>query len=483
MEACNFSIQLLDGADFGDGACCIVLIIRANIAFQDFMRIPRISLPIVLLAWHLSTLCAQDIPAPTLSLSLRDAVRIALSPRGNLDLDVADQSVAVAQAKLRESQAANKPNVDFSFNAVDERLSLDAVGLQTVQEPGLTFPQAVGPFDLLESRINIRQSLFDRENMHRKDAARAGIVAAQTETDEVRDQIVARVARLYFLAQRDASAVTTAQALVTTAESTLKEIGDRNTQGQALGLDVSQARIDVAAAKQNLLRAQLEKARTDIDILNAMNRDLNTPLELTDPLTFTVQDVPPADQAVSTALQSRSEILALQKKLQVTSLNDAAIHSERLPTLDGYANAGSTGTSFPNSTGTYDAGVTLRIPIFDGGSRESQRAEVTAAVRQQEYQLAQLRKQVEIEVREALLQMDLARGDVELSEARCRAAQDELEHRQRSYAQGVGSQMEVNGAQADLARAADGRVAALQGWNQARVDLLQALGTIRTLAQ
>jgi outer membrane protein len=319
--------------------------------------------------------------------------------------------------------------------------------------------------------------------MHRKEAARAGIATAQSGTEEVRDQITGRVARLYFQAQRDASAVETAQSLVVTAESTLKEIDNRNSQGQALGLDVSRARVEVAAAKQNLLRAQLEKARTDIDLLNAMNRDLNTPLNLTDPLTFATQDIPTADQAVSKALESRSEILTLQKKLQATRLNDIAIHSERLPTLAGYANVGSTGTSIPKSTGTYDVGVTLRIPIFDGGSRESQRAEMSAAARQQEVELAKLRKQVAIEVREALLQMDLARGDVELSETRYQAAQDELEHRRRSNAQGIGSQMEVNGAQAELAKAADGRMAALQGWNLARVDLLQSLGMIQTLAQ
>lgn len=97
--------------------------------------------------------------------------------------------------------------------------------------------------------------------------------------------------------------------------------------------------------------------------------------------------------------------------------------------------------------------------------------------------MAQLRKQVEIEVREALLQMDLARGDVEVSEARYRSAQDELDHRRRLYTQGLGGQMDVIVAQADLAKAADGRMASLQGWNDARVDLLQALGTIRTLAQ
>ena len=447
------------------------------------MRSPRISLSIVLLTWHLSSLYAQDKPADTLSLTLRDAVRLALSPQGNLAVGVADQSEAAAQARFRESQATSRPNVDFSLNAMDERLSLDAGGFQTIHEPGFNFPSAVGPFDVLESRVHIRQSLFNRENMRREQVARAGIGAAQAETDEMRDQIVGRVARLYLQAQRDASAVETAQALVVTAESTLKEITDHNAEGQALGVNVSQAQVDVAAAKQNLLKAQLERARTEIELLNAMNRDLNTPLELTDPLTFAVQDMPPADQAVSTALQSRSEILTLEKKLQATRLNDVAIHSERLPTLDGYADVGSTGTSLPNSTDTYDAGVTLRIPILDGGRRESQRAEVIATVRQQELQMAQLRKQVEIEVREALLQMNLARGDVEVSEARYRSAQDELDHRRRLYTQGLGGQMDVIVAQADLAKAADGRMASLQGWNDARVDLLQALGTIRTLAQ
>jgi outer membrane protein TolC len=224
-------------------------------------------------------------------------------------------------------------------------------------------------------------------------------------------------------------------------------------------------------------------ARTKIELLNAMNRDLNTSLELTDPLTFAAQDMPAADEAVSMALQSRSDILTLEKKLQATRLNDVAIHSERLPTLVGYVNVGTTGTSLPNSTGTYDAGVTLSIPILDGGRRESQREEVIAGFRQLELQMAQLRKQVEIEVREALLRMDLARGDVELSEARYRAAQDELEHYRRLYVQGVGSQMDVNSAQAGLAKTADTRMAALHDWNLARVDLLQALGTIRTLAQ
>jgi outer membrane protein TolC len=245
------------------------------------MQTTRVSLTILFIAWHLSLLSAQDTQAATLSLTLRDAVTLAISPRGNLAVDVADQSVAVAQARLGVSGATIKPNIDFTFNAANQRINLDAYGFQSIHVPGFTFPEGVGPFEVLESRVHIRQSLFDMENLRRKDAARAGIVAAQAETDEVRDQVAGRVALLYLLAQRQASAVETAEALVAASESTLKEIGNHNAEGQALGVDVSEARVEVAAAKQNLFKAKLERARTEIELLNAMNRDLNTPLELT----------------------------------------------------------------------------------------------------------------------------------------------------------------------------------------------------------
>src|SRR6185437_9658329 len=144
------------------------------------MQNKRVAVPVLLFLWHWSALHAQEKPVPALSLTLRDAVRLALAPRGNLSLDLADQSVAAAQAKLQESQAARKPDVDFSFNAVNERLSLDAGGFHSIHIPGVTFPAAVGPFELLESRVRIRQSLLDPASVRREDAARAGIVAAQT---------------------------------------------------------------------------------------------------------------------------------------------------------------------------------------------------------------------------------------------------------------------------------------------------------------
>jgi outer membrane protein TolC len=272
-------------------------------------------------------------------------------------------------------------------------------------------------------------------------------------------------------------------ALVETAEATLKELTDRKAEDKALAIEVAHAKVSLAAEKQHLMQAQLELARAEIDLLSVLNRDLNTPLNLTEPMTYTAQPTPPAAEAVATALKTRSDILTQRKRVAAARLNDAAIHSERLPSLIGYADLGSIGTSVPNSTGTYDVGLSLRVPIADGGRRESRRAEVQVLIRQEELRAAQIEKQAELEVRQALLKLDITRGNVETSMLEDEVAREEVEHRRRRHEQGVGAVADVTSAQAGFVKAEVDRVAALCAWNQAKVELLQAMGTVRSLAQ
>lgn len=450
------------------------------------MKNMRTSLLVGLLAMQSILLRAQDKgPPQPLALNLREAVQMALSAQGNIAIGVAGESIRVAQARLRESRAASHPDIEASITGQSQALNLDALGLQGVQLPfpGFAFPRSSGAFTTEDARVHIRQSLIDVASIRRSEAARAEIETAKTESEEARDQIAARVARLYLLVQRSAGVVEMAKALVASAESTLKEVSDRNAENKALGIDVVHARVGLAGEKQILMQAQLERRRADFELLNALNRDLDTPFDLTEPLAFTPQEPLEPAQAVAIALKSRSEILTQKKRVDVARLNDGAIQSERLPSLAGYVDAGSIGTNVVNSLGTYDVGVSLRIPVFDGGRRNSRRAEAQAYIRQEELRASQLDKQVEFEVRQALLKLDNARGQVELSGEEADAARQELDHQRRRYEQGVGTHLELTGAQVNLARAADGRVGALYAWNEARIELMQAMGTIRSLAQ
>ena len=60
-------------------------------------------------------------------------------------------------------------------------------------------------------------------------------------------------------------------------------------------------------------------------------------------------------------------------------------------------------------------------------------------------------------------------------------AENELEQAQRRFRGGVANSIEVADAQSRLARARDNRIAALFGYESARLDLGQAIGKIQSM--
>ena len=429
---------------------------------------------------------AQESHAPApLELSLREAVQMALSPQGSLSIGIAGESIQVANAQQRQSRSAFLPDIDATVVGQAQLINLAAQGLQNINLPipGFVFPQSSGSFPILDARVHLRQSVIDAAARGRIQAAGAGVESARVATDDVRDQVAAQVAMLYLAALRATSMMELERSVIAESETSLNEVTHRNGNGTALSIDVTQARVRLMSEKQRLMQLQMESSKASLALLSALNRDLDTPLELTEPLAFVPQDTPPPDDAIATALKARSDVAAQQRRLEAARLKDGAIHSERLPSLNAYADAGSIGTSIPNSQGTYDVGIALRVPVFDGRRRDSRREEVQAEVRQEQMRAALLKRQVELQVRQALLTLDVARTQVETAAAEVDVAQQQLAHRERRSADGLSVEMEKNEAQVSLARARDAQFAAFYGWNQARVELMQAMGTIRTLAQ
>jgi len=60
-------------------------------------------------------------------------------------------------------------------------------------------------------------------------------------------------------------------------------------------------------------------------------------------------------------------------------------------------------------------------------------------------------------------------------------AENELAQARRRYEAGVANGLEVTDAQTRLARARENQVSALFNYNQARIDLGQAMGIIRSM--
>jgi hypothetical protein len=138
---------------------------------------------------------------------------------------------------------------------------------------------------------------------------------------------------------------------------------------------------------------------------------------------------------------------------------------------------GGAGTLLP----TRDYGVSLRVPIFDGGRRDARRAETASQFRQERVRSNDLHEQIELEVRMALDSLHSAEEQVNVAEAGLSLAQSEFTQARRRYEAGVANSLEVTDAQTRLERARDNRIAALFNHHIARIDLGQATGTIQAL--
>lgn len=427
---------------------------------------------------------AQTSATPV-PLSLRQAVEIALSPeKGSARVQLARELIRQAEARAAQARAGLLPDFSGSVTQQNQTRNLAAMGIRVrVPIPGFTFPEFVGPFNVFDARVALVTNLFDFSAIRRFQASRRSAHAVEAETDSTRDQVAAEVARAYMAALRTGSLVDAAEANVRLAGELLELAGNQKAAGTGTGIEITRARTQLADARQRLLVAQNERTRAHLVLLRAMNLPLSGTLRLTGRLEYAPPQAVTDEQALKTALDTRADWKAQRLRDETARLNYSATKAERLPSLVGFADYGSIGSSIDNALPTRTYGVSLRVPVFDGGRRDARRAESASQMRQEEIRGRDLREQIELEVRTALDTLRSAEEQVKVAEEGLGLAENELAQAQRRYRAGVAPGLEITEAQTRLERARDNRIAALFNFNQARIDLAQATGTIQQVVK
>jgi outer membrane protein TolC len=95
---------------------------------------------------------------------------------------------------------------------------------------------------------------------------------------------------------------------------------------------------------------------------------------------------------------------------------------------------------------------------------------------QAEAQLNDLRGQIDADVRESILDIDLASRQVQVALSNVKLSGEELSEAQQRYAAGVSDNLAVSEAQASVAEANRQYVSSLYEHNVAKLSLARALG-------
>jgi outer membrane protein len=424
---------------------------------------------------------------PVLQLSLKHAVQLALAPEGSTRVKLAEEDLKQAESRADQSRAALLPDLEGSFQYQNETTNLAAVGITFSKIPiaGLSIPTFVGPYGVLDARASVNQTVFDFSIIRRYQASKVAVEATQAENAGTHDQVADQVARAYLAGLRAQASLDTERANVELSESLLRLAQQQKAAGTGTGIEITRAEVQLANDRQALLVAENQLDRTRLQLLKVIGLKLDNPVELVDRLSYIPLnnvDVEPA-QALATANEHRAELLAQHRREEGARLNYSAVKFERLPSASAFANYGDIGPSVFNALPTRSIGVSVRIPIFDGGRRDARRAESASQFRQESIRTADLHDQIELDVRVAIDSLHSADAQVKAAEEGLTLAQNEVAQAERRYKAGVSNSVEVTDAQTRLARARDNRVNALYNYNLARIDLGTATGTIQTMLQ
>jgi outer membrane protein TolC len=242
------------------------------------------------------------------------------------------------------------------------------------------------------------------------------------------------------------------------------------------GIDTLRANVELQNEKQRLIEAENDRDASLFGLSKLLNLDPRQKIELADSLAFFDTPQPEVDASIDDALSTRQEWKAIEAQEKSAMLEKQSSQAERLPSVRFDGNWAYLGTSPSSSIPTYQYQGSLNMPLFTSGRIHAEVVKADLEVQKIEQQKADLRNQIALDVKTALLNLQSARNEVQVADLGVVLAKEEVGQARDRFQAGVANNIEVISAQDSLSRANDNQIAALYRFNQARADFARAVG-------
>lgn len=404
-----------------------------------------------------------------MKLSFSDAIDLGLKQNLGLLLS-SDNTLNARGAKWRELSNL-LPNIEAHGVEVSQQVSLNQFGFQI---PGV--PTVIGPFNYLDIRGSVTQSVFNWSYIQRERSSAQNLKAAEYTYKDARELVVLAVGNSYLQAIAGSARVETAQAQVTTAQTLYDRAVDQQKAGTIPAIDRLRAQVELQSRKQQLIAARNDYAKQKLVLSRVIGLPLGQEFELADKAPYQELTPPTMDECLRRAYASRGDYQAALAQVRAMEYSRKAAKAEYYPTFDVEADYGDIGVNPGISNGTYHVAGTLSVPIFNGGKTHGNVLQADANLRQARSRLEDLRGQIDTDVRNSLLDLQAAADQVEVARSNVDLAEQTLTQAQDRFAAGVTDNLEVVQAQESVASAHESYISSLYAHNLSKVELARAIG-------
>ena len=409
-------------------------------------------------------------PTGVMRLTLDHAVSLALkqNPTEQIAIVTAAESVQdknVARADLL-------PQASLSVTDTAERVNVEAFFGKKF--PGI--PQHAGPFQIFSAGPTFSAPVFDLTLFRRYQAARETANASKADSLSTREQVILLVVSQYIGTLRAVANVQASQSRVELAQALYDQAADVQKEGVGTGIDTLRANVELQNEKQRLLEAEADRETSLFGLSRLLNLDPRQAIELGDSLSFFDTPQPEVVASIDSALAERQEWKSLQQQLKAAGLQKKASSESRLPKVDFTGNWAYLGGSSTTGIPTYNYEAAVSVPLFTGGRIHAEIVRADLEIQKLQQQEDDLRNQIALDVKTALINLDSARNQVAVANLGVQLSKEEVDQARDRFKAGVANNIEVIQAQDSLARANDNQIAALYRFNQARADYARSIG-------
>lgn len=398
---------------------------------------------------------------------LEDAIELAAKVHPELKSAIALKNAAAAQ--IIQARSVYFPQVSFSSS-----YSRSENGNRTANS---TLPGIVNASDSYQTSLSLNQKIYDfGRTAYSVVAARENLKAAQYDILTTSDGIILAVRESYYNAVAAEKVLQVTQETIQQQELHLKQASGFYQVGKRSKIEVTKAKVDLANAQLNLIKAENAVELTKNRLANAIGIESLPAKPLNDQINF-VEIKMDKSRALEYAKNHRPELLKMISTENIYNARLKQAKAEWYPTLNGNTSYGYNDNNYVfENNNSWSWGISLNFDVFTGGNRNAKITASTENLNSIGSQKVRLWQNITLEVQQVLLNLEEAKKRISVLETALDQARENFSLAQGRYEVGVGDNIEFSDARIALQQAKIDLIKAILDYHIARAQLEKAIG-------
>lgn len=353
-------------------------------------------------------------------------------------VDQAKEALRTAKEQIRQSRSGWRPVVSGTASY------LWMEPISTMKFDGHVVD--LGMRNNYDVGVNVSQVLYDfGKNRPKIESARLQEEYVRIKNEELYQSLALQAIQSYYLTGFARKAITIKQEELANYTRLLEEMGVKKETGSATEFDLLNTRVKHSATETELQTLYANRNTQQVNLSLLADTLVDDRILLAD-VSQPVFPVETLAELVRTGVEKRPEMVAARKQLDIAVQNEKLSTREYNPTLEVSASAGAKNGYQPHLDRlkmNYTVGATLRVPVYDGSNRRSEKVIGQSRTAQADAAIRLMAKQVENEIVGYYSDIASSKSKIELLTLQVQVAQKAYHQAEVNYRTGAITNLEL----------------------------------------